>query len=506
MKSTEELRKGIFALAAIALLSGCSNSTSSSSGKKQNSQSAGSSSLSSSESKSAGSSSEGKSGSVSASSQDSSSDDDDGNIVLNVTDEEILPYKSSPISLSFWSPIVGPDAGYFQDIIKTWNDKYGSSIYINSDPVEEEAHYTRILTSLNDNSTADITFIHKQRLARYERTGKLRDMSDITKNAGLDSSQYIDGAWDDGVGNDGKLYALTADYLPTLLFYNKKLIPEGYSEDDILSDDFTYEKMCEMSSKAYIHNRVAAKRKYGFAFNYGYCEEPFITNLYGLGATPVSASDPTAPLYDSDDGFKAVKAIESIPFTTDSEGRKVSSDSGSDHRTVFKAGRALFTMDGLWSTTSLVFHNDTVDTGIAFLPKVNSSASRLAYSDAHMFVCFNNKNVSTARDGAISLFLKYFTANTVYWCKSGKVAATKKAAASPIYKALDWSFVSDRFSSVRTPEKIYTYQTITSHAAETISEICEGKGNDGTTAYSDDEIKAMIKNSAVEAANLAKKL
>ncbi len=426
-----------------------------------------------------------------------------GDLVNNITDEELAPYKSSPVNLSFWSPIVGPDAGYFQEIITNWNTNYGNWIKISSDPVEEEAHYTRILTSFNDQSTADICLIHKQRLARYARTGKMRDMSSIISNAGLEKSQYIDGAWDDGI-IDGKQVGLVADYLPTLLFYNKKLIPEGYTEADILSDDFTYEKLCEMAQAGYVHSPVASKRKYGFAFNYGYCEEPFITNLYGLGEEPVKESDPTKPLYNNEASFKAVKAIESIPFTF-KDGNKVSSDSGSDHRKVFKAGRALFTMDGLWSAESLVLHNDSVDTGVAFLPKVNASAKRVCYSDAHTFVCFNNKNVSTSRDGAISLFLKYFTANSVHWCKSGKVAARKDTAANEEYKKLDWAFVSNKFDSVVTPGKIYSYQTITSHAAETISEICEGKGED-SERYTDAEIQAKLDASVEEAKNLVSKL
>ena len=427
----------------------------------------------------------------------------DGDIKNNITEEEISPYKSSPITLSFWSPIVGPDAGYFQNIITGWNDLYGNYIKIQSDPIEEEAHYTRILTSFSDNSTADISLIHKSRISRYERMGKLRDMTSIVSQAGLEKSQYLEGAWDAGIFDD-KMYGLTLDYFPTLLFYNKKLIPEGYSEADILSEDFTYEKMCEMMKSAYVYNRVSSKRKYGFAFNYGYCEKPYIANVYGVGGKPVDDNNPTEPLYNDAKSFRAVKAIESIPFTFDSEGHKVASESGSDHRKVFNSGRALFTMDGIYSASSLVYHNDTVDTGIAFLPKVDSSASTSTYSDMHMFATFTNKNNSTVRDTAIALFIKFFVNNTSYWCKSGKVAATVEAANDADYKNLEWAFVSDSFSSLVTPGKAYSFQTIVSHAAETISEICEGK-SDGSR-FSDAEIQSKLDKSVEEAKNLVKQL
>ena len=484
MNLTKKLRIGILSVAGLAALAGCNQEREKPSGGDGDS------------------TGQASGGGTASNASDGGSTT--GDLVNNITDEELAAYKASPITLTFWSPIVGPDAGYFQDIVTNWNTNYGNWIRISSDPLEEEAHYTRILTSFTDQTTADICLIHKQRLARYEKTGKLRDMSSIIANAGIEESQYIDGAWDDGFINN-KQIGLVADYLPTLLFYNKKLIPEGYTEEDILSDDFTYEKLCEMAQAGYVHHAVSSKRKYGFAFNYGYCEEPFITNLAGLGAEPVKADNPTTPLYNSDAAFQAVKAIESIPFTF-KDGNKIASASGSDHRKVFKGGKALFTMDGLWSAESLVLHNNTVDTGIAFLPKVNASAQRLCYSDAHTFVTFTNKNVSDARDGAISLFLKYFTANTLHWCKSGKVAARKDVAANEEYKKLDWSFVSDKFASVVTPGKIYSYQTITSHAAETISTICEGKGNDGTTAYTDEEIKSMLNTSVEEAKNLVKQL
>lgn len=426
-----------------------------------------------------------------------------GDITINVTEEEIADYKQNPVSLTFWSPIVGPDAGYFQNILKAWNDKYGDYINIQSDALEEEAHYKRIITSFTDSSTADITMIHAQRFSRYQRTGYMRDMTNIISKAGLTKDQYIDNAWDTGAYGD-KMYGLPLDMLPTFLFYNKKLLPEGYSEADILSDTFTYEKMTEMMKAGYQHHTVRSKRVYGAAFNYGYCEEPFITNLYSLGGVPVTKEDPTTPLYNDAKSFEAVKAIESIPFTYDDEGHKTASESGSDHRTTFKSAKALFTIDGIWSASSLVFHNDKVDTGIALLPRVNSSAKRLVYCDSHMLVAFNNKNVSDYRDNAISLFIKYFTYNSLYWCQSGKVAVRKDVTDNETYKALDWAFVSDIPSQILVPEQIYSFQTITAHAAETISEICEG--NNGETRYTDAEIQSKLDKSVEESKNLVKNL
>lgn len=427
-----------------------------------------------------------------------------GDIEINITDEEIAAYKSRPVTISFWNPITGPDSGYLQGLVTTWNNKFGKAININNSSLDEDDHYQRILTSFSDNSTADLCIVHKSRLATYKRSNKLRDMTDLLEDAGIEESQYIPAVWKGGKF-DEKMYALPYDLIPTVLYYNKLLIPEGYSESDITSDSFTFENMYEMMKAAYVHAPRSSQRTYGMAFNYAYTEEPFLTVLYSLGGELVNKDNPTQPLFNSSNGFEATKAIESLPFTLTSQGRKTSSDSGSDHRVIFSQGRALFTMDGLWSTEALVKHNDKVDTGLTFLPKVSAEAARLGYSDSHTFVTFANKNVSAHRDGAIKLLLKYFVHNSAYWMKSGKVAARIDTTQDEDYKSLMWSFVSDEMTNICIPESIYTYNAISGVLGKTISKICEGKGSNHSR-YSDSEIQSMLNQGVQEAKEIAERL
>ena len=427
-----------------------------------------------------------------------------GDIEINVTDEEIAAYKENPVSISFWNPITGPDSGYLQGLVKTWNDKYGNAISINNSSLDEEDHYQRILTSFSDNSTADLTIVHKSRLATYRRADKLRDMTSLIQSAGIEESQYIPTVWNGGKF-DNKMYALPYDLIPTVLYYNKLLIPEGYSEEDITSDSFSFDTMYEMMKAAYVDAPRSAQKTYGMAFNYAYTEEPYLTVLYSLGGNLVTSDEPTQPLFNSIVGFKAAKAIESLPFTVNSQGRKTSSDSGSDHRVIFASGRALFTFDGLWSTEALVKHTDKVDTGLAFLPKVSEEAAKLGYSDSHTFVTFKNKNVSTHRDGAIKLLLKYFVHNSTYWMRSGKVAARIDTTQDEDYKSLLWSFVSDEMSKILIPESIYTYKAISGVLGKTISKMCEGEGS-SHTRYTDTVIQSMLDQGVQEAKEIAERL
>lgn len=417
----------------------------------------------------------------------------DGDIKINISEDDVKDLK---VNITLWSPITGPDSGYLQNLITAWNSKFSNNVKLTSDPLSEDAHYTRLTTSLTDSSTADLVMIHRSRVAQFQKTGKMRDITSIVSDAGIKKENYLSSFWDSNLFDD-KLYALTYDLLPTLLYYNKKLIPNGYSEQDILSPDFTVEKMIEMMKKAYVDNSVPSKITYGLAFNYAYTENPFLSFLYQQGQKPVEASNPTKPLFNNEKGVAAATALRDLPLATNEDGKKVASKSGTDHLNVFTQGRALFTIDGLWQSTTAINHNDRLDTGLAFLPKVNSSISdRLAYGDSHCFSIFENASKSAEKDKAISLLLKYFVDNTSYWCKGGKASVRNDAASEDSYKQLEWAFVSDNLDKIRLPESIYTNNAITSRIGVYCSKLCEGKLSD---------VQKALDDCAQEAEELAKK-
>jgi multiple sugar transport system substrate-binding protein len=175
-----------------------------------------------------------------------------------------------------------------------------------------------------------------------------------------------------------------------------------------------------------------------------------------------------------------------LPFVTNTDNKKVTSKSGTDHLNVYGQGRALFTIDGLWQSSTAIVHNDRVDAGLAFLPKLNSSIeSRTAYADSHCFTTFNTSSVSEQKDTAISLLLKYFVDNTAYWCKGGKAAVRSDTLNDEKYKALEWSFVSDNLDKIQLPENVYTNNAITKPIGEYCSKLCEGTLSDVASALNE---------------------
>lgn len=416
-----------------------------------------------------------------------------GPIVLNVKDVDL-----SNVQVTFWNPVTGPDAVYMQDLIKTFNTAYKGKIEIKADSQAEANHYQRILTSFSDNSTADLCMVHKSRLSTYHRANKLRDMTSLLNEIGVKADQYVGDNWTSGEF-DGKMYGITYDILPIVLFYNRNLIPAGYTEEDILSENFTVEKMLEMMKLAYKDAPIANKKVYGMAFNYGYTENMFISFLNQQGAHIVDPANPTVPTYANAAGYAAAEALRSIPFTTNADGKKTASESGTDHLNVFMQGRALFTIDGIWSAPDACNKEylDKLNTGVALLPKVNENANRSVFADGHSLVMFNNKSVNADKDLAMSIFIEYLIENSSYWCQGGKIASRSDVSQNENYQTLEWAYLSEKLSSFVSPDKVYTFDTLANPIGKYVAELCEGNLTD---------VEAAINQAAQDAKQAAEKI
>lgn len=394
---------------------------------------------------------------------------------INVSVNSNIGLKN--VTISFWNPITGPDSTYMQELVKEFNDAYLGKIKVNVDSQAEDSHYQRINTSFSDNSTADLTMIHKSRIPAFYRANKLRDMTALLDSQGIKKEDYVGDLWDSGVFDD-KVYGMVYDVLPMVLYYNRNLIPEGYSEETILSDDFTLDVMLEMMKDAYVDAPMSTRKTYGMAFNYGYTENMFLSFLAQQNVKAVEESNPLEPTYACQEGYNAAEAVMSIPLTLNENNIKVSSESGSDHLNTFCQGRALFTIDGIWSAPDACKKTERVNAGVALFPKINSSVERKVFGDGHSLVMFNNNSVSSEKDEAISIFIKYLIDNSAVWCKGGKVAALEDISLDAEYNQLEWGYLSSKLEQIESPTKVYTYDTITNPIGKWVSKLCEGTETD----------------------------
>ena len=402
------------------------------------------------------------------------------------------------VTVTFWNPITGPDAEYMQDLIKNFNEAYKGKIEIKADSQAEANHYQRILTSFSDESTADLCMVHKSRLSTYHRVDKLRDMTSVIDEIGLKAEDYVGDNWSSGEF-DGKMYGLTYDILPIVLFYNRNLIPAGYTEEMILSDDFTLDKMLEMMKLAYKDAPMSNKKVYGMAFNYGYTENMFVSFLNQQGAHIVNPSDPINPTYANEAGYIAAEAVRSIPFTKNADGIKTASESGTDHLNVFMQGRALFTIDGIWSAPDACNKEylNVLDAGVALLPKVNETAIRSVFADGHSFVMFKNKNMNDDKDLAMTIFMEYLVDNSAHWCQGGKIPSRSDVFEDENFKSLEWAYLSNELDHFVSPDKVYTFDTLSNPIGKYVAELCEGDR---------DNVQEAINQAALDAKQAAEKI
>ena len=418
------------------------------------------------------------------------------------TNEDDQLRDAADVTITFWNPITGPDAKYMQDLVSQFNTANEGSIYVEADAQAEANHYQRILTSFTDNSTADLCLIHKSRIPSYQRQGKLRDMTQLLADQGIVSEDYVGDNWQ-ACEIDGKMYAAPFDVLPTVLFYNRKLIPDGYTEQDILSDDFTLDQMIEMMKAAYVDSPVSSRKVYGMSFNYSYTEPMFLSFLNQQGEAAVSADAPTQPTFATQAGYAAAEGVRKMPLATTDGGQKVCSESGADHLNIFAQGRALFTIDGIWSAPDACEKSDKVDAGVALLPKLNDTVqSRKVAGDGHCFAMFTNGNSSAERDAAIAKFMKYLIDNSGVWCQGGKVAARSDIAEDASYQTLEWAYLSDALTEIVSPVKVYTYDTVTEPIGKYVARLCEEAIKGETTT----DVKKAIDDAANEARQAAEAL
>ncbi|MCR4880120.1 MAG: extracellular solute-binding protein [Bacilli bacterium] len=425
---------------------------------------------------------------------------DDSSIVLNVTEEDLKVGLDSGTIISFFNPITGNDSGYLQSLVNLWNRKFGKSYFINATSNTEATHYQKIDNNINSSTAPDLAIVHNSYVSYYQHRNNLRDITTMMSDVGIKEEDYVDNTYVNGV-YDGKLYALIYDLIPTFLFYNKTLLNElGYSEEEVLAEDFTVDKMMEMSKKAYVHNTVLSKIRYGFAFNYAFTEQPFLNFLYQQDGSVVSISSPKRAKFNEARGYKAAEALKKISNTYTDDGYRVSQVSGDDHIDVFSMGRALFTIDGIWQEENLLLHNDKVETGITFFPKVsNESMKRNTFANSHSLACFSNKTTSSVKDVGLKYFMKFLVDNSAYWCQGGKVAVRKDALESETYKSLPWAFVSNKMELLAIPERVYTYTYLIKKLPEYVSLLCENGGDF-------DACSSAVDNAAREGETLAKNL
>lgn len=337
--------------------------------------------------------------------------------------------STKEIDLTYWNPFTGDDGKTMVGMVDAFNKQYAGKIKVTTQTMASDDYYAKLpVVASAQSGVPDVAILHIDRLPYFSSKGMIEAMDGDISSMGLSRNDFIQATWDAGIQSDGKRYSLPLDTHPYVMFYNKTMLKElGYTEDDL--KNLKGDKFLEMCKKA------TKGDKYGVGFYWTGMSSMFYTLLSQYGGTLLSKDAPGKATFNSDAGVKALTFIKNL----ESEG--LTNKPGADHVALFRQGKSLFCVDGIWSSTGM----DAVqglDWGEMFPPLVGDKGA--VWANSHNLCIFKQPKLDSDRRAADDTFIKYLSDNSITWAKGGQVPARLSVQSSPEFKALKWSFAANQ--------------------------------------------------------------
>jgi multiple sugar transport system substrate-binding protein len=381
----------------------------------------------------------------------------------NSSSDSGLPTQSTnsagKIELTFWNPFTGSDGPYLQKIIDNFNNENKGSIEIVSQTMQANDMYSKLPVVYNSGKgIPDLCIIHIERIPGFVDKDMLTPMNEIVDEIGFDKKDFIPTLWN-ATEINGIRYSVPLDTHPIFVYYNRKMLTElGYTEDDLKGLD--YDNFMEMAKKATTGDKV------GFGMPFTWLGNVFMTILYQHGGKMVSMDDPSKALYNSAEGIEALEKLKSIV----DEG--VTNQPGVDAGALFKDGKALFTVDGIWAVGGMD-EVEGLDWGAMFWPLFGEKLA--TWASSHNIVMFKQNKIDSEKTKAITKFIKYLSENSLEWAKAGQIPANVNVINSDEFKNLKWGFAAEHLDVFTYPDPVTTYSTIESPIWQMLTEVLEGR-------------------------------
>lgn len=321
--------------------------------------------------------------------------------------------------ITMWTPLTGEDGGVMDQMVEEYND---------TDPEFPVEHvvspdlYTQIYTVMSTGEgTPDLSIIHADRVAGFERQGMLEPLDDImTTHSDLNQDNYIEQAWE--VGNvDGNQYAIPLDIHSNVLYYNKDLL-EKYDATSFLDDDvLTIDEIMSLSGKLdegdyAINNSLISWVLLGLVVDLG-------------GDISDEEGNPTINTPEMEEAMQALVDIQEEGLMT---------PNGEDGYAMFQGNQVLFSSDGTWS--SLAFDQvEDLNYGVTNIYSFDPDNFHNR-SSAHVFAMLDNDERTDEKEQGIADFLTWVRENSITWAEAGQIPASREVFESPEFDDHQQSF------------------------------------------------------------------
>lgn len=150
----------------------------------------------------------------------------------------------------------------FQEFTKDFNAKH-PNIEAELIPIPGE-YEQKILTQLSGGTAPDVFYAGDGSIIKFIENGSIEELTPYFKSGNIQAADYFEGLWG-AAKKDSKIYGITVDCNPMVLWYNKKVLKEaGITEDPAAlaeAGQWNWAKFKEMTSK------LKASKKYGYVLD-----------------------------------------------------------------------------------------------------------------------------------------------------------------------------------------------------------------------------------------------
>ncbi|MEK3889732.1 ABC transporter substrate-binding protein [Bacillus sp. FSL K6-3431] len=141
--------------------------------------------------------------------------------------------------------------------------KQNKNVEIKLIPVPGDNYEQKLMTELSGGSANDIFYVGSETISKLIETGKIADLTDFLDSSGsfVKADEFADGLWG-AAKKDEKIYGVSVDNNPFLMYYNKKVLAEAGVEKT--PQDYFDEGKWNWEAFAEITGKINAAGKKGF--------------------------------------------------------------------------------------------------------------------------------------------------------------------------------------------------------------------------------------------------
>jgi len=346
--------------------------------------------------------------------------------------------QTGPIKITYYGGWTGPDLDKMKALVDKFNGEQ-FKIQVEFTSLQWTPMFAKFLTDFKAGSPPDVMASHTFEIGQFADMGVLDEKA--VADLKLNEADYLEKAWKAASYKDIQ-YGVPLDVNMHALFYNKDL----FSKQGITAAPTTGEELISVGQKLTLDKNGKHPNEAGFDENnivqYGLgfaMNHHVFYQFYGLlnqqDANTFTA-DMTELKLDEEKAANAFSYLQNLIFKYKMvpEGEKSPIDD-------FKAGKVAMIVDGNWQIAGLESTNLNWDT--AQYPKVFNSGKMWGASEILTFPL--NEKADDAKKQAAGEFVKWLSANSAEWAKSGQLPALKSALDSAktlkgrdaFYKELD---------------------------------------------------------------------